>query len=96
MNDDAARPNPAGGLDEVAQHATTTRGEPRPQLPGLGEEWSFRPHRDPYVISAPEAADLLGISKDLAHDLARRNELACDAAWRLIGAAVVRAREEPS
>ncbi len=30
---------------------------------------------DPYVISVPEAGRLLGISKDLAYDLARRGEL---------------------
>ena len=30
---------------------------------------------DPYVVSVPEAATLLGISKDLAYDLARRGEL---------------------
>lgn len=32
-------------------------------------------HGDPYVVSVPEAAALLGISKDLAYDLARRGEL---------------------
>lgn len=30
---------------------------------------------DPHVVSVPEAASLLGISKDLAYDLARRAEL---------------------
>jgi excisionase family DNA binding protein len=30
---------------------------------------------EPYVVSVPEAAELLGISKDLAYDLARRGEL---------------------
>ena len=30
---------------------------------------------DPYVVSVTEAAELLGISKDLAYDLARRGEL---------------------
>lgn len=30
---------------------------------------------DPQVVSVPEAAELLGISKDLAYDLARRGEL---------------------
>jgi excisionase family DNA binding protein len=30
---------------------------------------------DPYVVSVPEAARVLGISKDLAYDLARRGEL---------------------
>jgi excisionase family DNA binding protein len=33
------------------------------------------PRGDPYVVSVPEAARLLGISKDLAYDLARRGEL---------------------
>ena len=32
-------------------------------------------HGDPYVVSVPEAPALLGISKDLAYDLARRGEL---------------------
>jgi excisionase family DNA binding protein len=30
---------------------------------------------DPYVASVPEAAEVLGISKDLAYDPARRGEL---------------------
>ena len=30
---------------------------------------------DPLVLSVPEAAELLGISRDLAYDLARRGEL---------------------
>jgi len=30
---------------------------------------------DPHVASVPEVAHLLGISKDLAYDLARRGEL---------------------
>jgi excisionase family DNA binding protein len=30
---------------------------------------------DPHVVSVPEAAELLGISKDLAYDLARRGVL---------------------
>ncbi len=30
---------------------------------------------DPYVASVPETATMLGISKDLAYDLARRGEL---------------------
>ena len=34
-----------------------------------------RPTGDPYVVSVTEAAALLGISKDLAYDLARRGEL---------------------
>ena len=29
----------------------------------------------PYVVSVPQAAGLLGISKDLGYDLARRGEL---------------------
>ncbi len=41
---------------------------------------SHRPQRrptqgDPHVVSVPEAAALLGISKDLGYDLARRGEL---------------------
>ncbi len=30
---------------------------------------------DPYVVSVPDSATLLGISKDLGYDLARRGEL---------------------
>jgi excisionase family DNA binding protein len=37
--------------------------------------WRSRATADPNVISVPEAATLLGISKDLAYDLARRGEL---------------------
>ena len=38
--------------------------------------WSTTPVRpDPYVVSIPEAAKLLGISKDLPYDLARRSAL---------------------
>ncbi|MGP8204552.1 MAG: helix-turn-helix domain-containing protein [Acidimicrobiales bacterium] len=39
----------------------------RPQL-----RWAMA---GPYVVSVPEAAALLGASKDLAYDLARRGEL---------------------
>ena len=41
---------------------------------GNGPQWR-RAHGDPHVVSVPEAAALLGISKDLAYDLARRGEL---------------------
>jgi excisionase family DNA binding protein len=37
--------------------------------------WRSAATADPNVISVPEAAGLLGISKDLAYDLARRGEL---------------------
>ncbi len=37
--------------------------------------WRPRATADPYVISVPEAATILGISKDLAYDRARRGEL---------------------
>ncbi len=30
---------------------------------------------DPFVLTVPEAAELLGISKDLAYDLCRRGEM---------------------
>ncbi len=50
------------GLDKVASPGT--------------ERWlRGRAGSDPYVVSVPEAARLLGISKDLAYDLARRGEL---------------------
>jgi excisionase family DNA binding protein len=35
----------------------------------------WRVGTDPHVVSVPEAARLLGISKDLAYNLARRGEL---------------------
>ena len=35
----------------------------------------MHPQRDPLVLTIPAAAELLGISTDLAYDLARRNEL---------------------
>ena len=50
------------GLDKVASPGT--------------ERWlRGRAGSDPYVVSVPETARLLGISKDLAYDLARRGEL---------------------
>jgi excisionase family DNA binding protein len=50
------------------------RGGPPPSArhDGPGGELD---RRDPYVASVPEAAKLLGISKDLAYDLALRGEL---------------------
>lgn len=36
---------------------------------------SSQGRRDPYVASIAEAAELLGISRDLAYDLALRGEL---------------------
>ena len=47
----------------VTEAVETSRSQPRPT------------RGDPYVTSVPEAAALLGISKDLAYDLARRGEL---------------------
>ena len=50
--------------------------------PNAGRVAGMHKHRsrgrlgvDPHVASVPEAANLLGISKDLAYDLARRGEL---------------------
>jgi excisionase family DNA binding protein len=49
------------------------KGAPRPgRHDGPGGDLD---RRDPYVASVPEAAKLLGISKDLAYDLALRGEL---------------------
>jgi excisionase family DNA binding protein len=42
---------------------------------GRAEGFERRRRSDPYIASIPEAAALLGISKDLAYDLARRGEL---------------------
>ena len=44
-------------------------------LPLAGTEPLRSARSDPYVVSVPEAAQMLGITKDLAHDLARRGEL---------------------
>jgi excisionase family DNA binding protein len=41
----------------------------------VGTVVSSLKRRDPYVASIPEAAELLGISRDLAYDLALRGEL---------------------
>lgn len=43
--------------------------------PGAERDRQVLARADPYVVSVPEAARLLGISKDLAYDLARRGEL---------------------
>jgi len=43
--------------------------------PAATHRSSSRFGTDPYVVSVPAAAKLLGISKDLAYDLARRGEL---------------------
>jgi excisionase family DNA binding protein len=50
-----------------------TTGEPVAIATMFG--WPSRGAADPYVVSVPEAARILGISKDLAYDLARRGEL---------------------
>ena len=46
-----------------------------PTASGATIGWRSRVIVDPNVISVPEAASLLGISEDLAYDLARRGEL---------------------
>ena len=43
--------------------------------PRTRPEWTMTDNCDPYVISIPQAAERLGISKDLAYDLARRGQL---------------------
>lgn len=45
------------------------------RMPEEPKKDSRRRGRDPNVISVPEAAELLGISPDLAYSLARRGEL---------------------
>lgn len=37
--------------------------------------------RDPHVVSVPEAARLLGISKDLGYDLSRRGSYPAPSSW---------------
>ena len=53
-------------MHPIAERATGSAGEIEPR---------WRVGVDPHVVSVPEAARLLGISKDLAYDLARRGEL---------------------
>ncbi len=53
----------AWGEAKAKQVVGGHRPQPRPTL------------ADPHVVSVLEAATLLGISKDLAYDLARRGEL---------------------
>jgi len=68
---DAARAEAASALQRSSQGRRVVTGDT------LGAERSERalPRGDPHVVSMPEAARLLGISKDLAYDLARRGEL---------------------
>jgi excisionase family DNA binding protein len=68
---DAARAEAASALQRSSQGRRVVTGDT------LGAERSERalPRGDPHVVSVPEAARLLGISKDLAYDLARRGEL---------------------
>ena len=56
---------------EPAGHAPPTRVTG----PVAKDQSRERVGADPYVTSVPEAARLLGISKDLAYDLARCGEL---------------------
>jgi excisionase family DNA binding protein len=58
----------------------STKGAIRPIVERtVGSAVESEPHgwvgTDPHVVSVPEAARLLGISKDLAYNLARRGEL---------------------
>lgn len=57
--------------------AAHTRCPSVEQVTGTLDKHRARPKVgvDPYVASVPEAARLLGISKDLAYDLARRGKL---------------------
>jgi excisionase family DNA binding protein len=68
---DAAHAQAASALRRAKQKRGVRTGH------ALGAERSERvlPRGDPHVVSVPEAARLLGISKDLAYDLARRGEL---------------------
>lgn len=58
----------------------TSTGKGRPSVERVTETAVKQRSRqilrvDPHVASVPEAANILGISKDLAYDLARRGEL---------------------
>ncbi len=55
-----------GPMHPIVERTTGAAGENEPR---------WRIGVDPHVVSVPEAARLLGISKDLAYDLARRGEL---------------------
>ena len=67
----AAHGQPASELQRSRQR----RGEVTGHALGTEHTERFLPRGDPHVISVPESARLLGISKDLAYDLARRGEL---------------------
>lgn len=58
-------------MSDTAQDTGSDRAAGLPIKRWLQE----RTGSDPYVVSVPEAARLLGISKDLAYDLARRGKL---------------------
>ena len=59
-------------MSRTAQEHSSSEKAPGP---GIKSWLQGRAGRDPHVVSVPEAARLLGISKDLGYDLARRGEL---------------------
>ena len=68
---DSAHARAASALQRARQSRGVVTGH---ALGAERGEWVLA-RSDPYVVSVPEAARLLGISKDLAYDLARRGEL---------------------
>lgn len=75
-----AKPAPRAAASGPRPHdypAIEPSSEEQSRLRHAGKAAGFerRPRGYPYIASIPEAADLLGISKDLVYDLARRGEL---------------------
>jgi excisionase family DNA binding protein len=64
----------AGRLSGEREHLGWGTSAHRP-LAGTEPLTRVAARSDPHVVSVPEAAEMLGISKDLAYDLARRGEL---------------------
>jgi len=76
VNDKAPDSESSGAAGEPGDGLGVGRGRPVPYGRNDINNAGLLPVRgDPYVVSVPEAAALLGISKDLAYDLARRGEL---------------------
>jgi excisionase family DNA binding protein len=59
----------------MKERVPTSHGNRLPDISSARAAESVVVHDDPYVISIPQAAERLGISNDLAYDLARRGEL---------------------
>jgi predicted DNA-binding transcriptional regulator AlpA len=72
---EAAVGKPGGGGRHKRTASWNGLGGERRSMVTTEPEPTKRRTADPYVVSVPETAELPGISKDLAYDLARRGEL---------------------